>query len=122
MGETSAKDPEDGHAEDVIFNGASDRPSKNFCEVTLKLENDNKNKLSKIEEIEVKRKLEKDKGSKYFLNTAVRQRKCCILFYQIYLRDHILHLVKSSQIGNLITLNYRSSNFRRGGRYRGAAC
>ena len=42
--------------EDVIFNGTSDRPSKNFCEVTLKLENDNKNKLSKDpEEIEVKR-------------------------------------------------------------------
>ena len=63
MGETSAKSLRGTGMEDVIFNGTSDRPSKNFCEVTLKLENDNKKKLSKdLEEIEVKRKLEKDKG------------------------------------------------------------
>ena len=69
MGETSAKSLRGTGMEDVIFNGTSDRPSKIFCEVTLKLENDNKNKLSKDpEEIEVKENFEKDKGSKYFLN------------------------------------------------------
>ena len=67
MGETSAKSLRGTGMEDVIFNGTSDRPSKNFCEVTLKLENDNKNKLSKDpEEIEVKENLKKIKDLNTF--------------------------------------------------------
>ena len=69
MGETSAKSLRGAGMEDVIFNGTSDRPSKNFCEVTLKLDSDGKKSISEnLGNIEVRRRLEKDKGSKYFLN------------------------------------------------------
>ena len=40
MGETSAKSLRGLGMEDVIFNGTSDLPSKNICEVSIKLEND----------------------------------------------------------------------------------
>ena len=105
MGETSAKSLRGTGMEDVIFNGTSDRPSKNFCEVTLKLENDNKNKLSKDpEEIEVKRKLEKDKGSKYFLNgREVRAKDIHILFADLSTGPHSPSMVSQGRIGNLIT-------------------
>ena len=105
MGETSAKSLRGTGMEDVIFNGTSDRPSKNFCEVTLKLENDSKNKLLKDpEEIEVKRKLEKDKGSKYFLNgREVRAKDIHILFADLSTGPHSPSMVSQGRIGNLIT-------------------
>ena len=69
MGETSAKSLRGSGMEDVIFNGTSNRPSKNICEVSIKLENnDDVLQFKGIPEIEIKRKLEKDKGSKYYIN------------------------------------------------------
>ncbi len=105
MGETSAKSLRGTGMEDVIFNGTSDRPSKNFCEVTLKLEDDKKNKAtSGSEEIEVKRKLEKDKGSKYFLNgREVRAKDIHILFADLSTGPHSPSMVSQGRIGNLIT-------------------
>src|SRR6056300_1036578 len=62
MGETSAKSLRGSGMEDVIFNGTSNRPSKNICEVSIKLENDaNNSQFRGMSEIEIKRKLEKDK-------------------------------------------------------------
>ena len=43
MGETSAKSMRGSGMEDVIFSGTSNRPAKNISEVSLILENDNKN-------------------------------------------------------------------------------
>ena len=57
--------------EDVIFSGTSNRPSKNISEVCLLLDNLNKegpNQYKDFDEISVKRKIEKDKGSKYYIN------------------------------------------------------
>ena len=79
MGETSAKSLRGLGMEDVIFNGTSDLPSKNICEVSIKLENDEDiAQYKNTPEIEIKRKLEKDKGSKYF--TTSTGKKC--LFYK----------------------------------------
>ena len=50
--------------EDVIFSGTSNRPSKNISEVTLLLENLNKEgpaQYKEFDEISVKRKLRKIK-------------------------------------------------------------
>ena len=67
MGETSAKSLRGSGMEDVIFSGTNSRPSKNLSEVALKLENDNRlPQFKDMPEIEVRRKIEKDKGSKYF--------------------------------------------------------
>ena len=67
MGETSAKSMRGSGMEDVIFSGTSNRPSKNISEVALLLDNQNKEGPShykEFDEISVRRKIEKDKGSK----------------------------------------------------------
>ena len=53
--------------EDVIFSGTSNRPSKNISEVVLKLDNQNKEgptQYKEFDEILIRRKIERDKGSK----------------------------------------------------------
>ena len=105
MGETSAKSLRGTGMEDVIFNGTSDRPSKNFCEVTLKLDSDEKKSISEnLGTIEIKRRLEKDKGSKYFLNgKEVRAKDIHILFADLSTGPHSPSMVSQGRVGNLIT-------------------
>ena len=105
MGETSAKSLRGAGMEDVIFNGTSDRPSKNFCEVTLKLDSDGKKSISEnLGNIEVRRRLEKDKGSKYFLNgKEVRAKDIHILFADLSTGPHSPSMVSQGRVGNLIT-------------------
>ena len=57
--------------EDVIFSGTSNLPSKNISEVMLLLDNQEKSgpiQYKEFDEISIKRRIEKDKGSKYYIN------------------------------------------------------
>ena len=105
MGETSAKSLRGSGMEDVIFNGTSNRPSKNICEVLIKLENDGANPQFKdTPEIEIRRKLEKDKGSKYYINgKEVRAKDVQILFADISTGPHSPSMVSQGRVGGLIT-------------------
>ncbi len=105
MGETSAKSLRGSGMEDVIFNGTSNRPSKNICEVLIKLENDEDILQYKgVPEIEIKRKLEKDKGSKYFVNgKEVRAKDIQILFADLSTGPHSPSMVSQGRVGALIT-------------------
>ena len=71
MGENSAKSMRGSGMEDVIFSGTSNRASKNISEVSLLLDNQDKDgqgQYKEFEEVSVRRKIEKDKGSKYYIN------------------------------------------------------
>ena len=71
MGETSAKSMRGSGMEDVIFSGTSNKPSKNIAEVLISLLNDNKEgsyQYKELDKIEIRRKIEKDKGSKFYIN------------------------------------------------------
>jgi chromosome segregation protein len=105
MGETSAKSLRGSGMEDVIFNGTSNRPSKNICEVSIKLENDDDVVQFKgIPEIEIKRKLEKDKGSKYYINgKEVRAKDVQIVFADLSTGPHSPSMVSQGRVGALIT-------------------
>ena len=64
MGETSAKSMRGSGLEDVIFSGTSDRPARNNAEVTIYLDNEERNAPSEFNdqtEIQVKRKIEVEK-------------------------------------------------------------
>lgn len=85
MGETSSKKMRGtGSMEDVIFNGTGARPARNFAEVSLVLDNKTHTAPSAYnaeEEIEVARRIEKDKGSLYKVNgKTTRARDVQMLF------------------------------------------
>ncbi len=107
MGENSAKSMRGSGMEDVIFSGTSNRPSKNISEVVLSLDNRNKEGSSyynEFDEITVKRKIEKDKGSKYFINDKeVRARDVQTFFADLSTGAHSPSLISQGTIGQLVT-------------------
>ena len=107
MGENSAKSMRGTGMEDVIFSGTSNRPSKNISEVRLVLDNinnDGPSQYKEFEEISVRRKIEKDKGSKYFINDKeVRARDVQTLFADLSTGAHSPSLISQGRIGQLVT-------------------
>ena len=105
MGETSAKSLRGSGMEDVIFSGTSNRPSKNIAEVNILLENnENVPQYRDTPEIEVKRRIEKDKGSSYYINgKEVRARDVQILFADLSTGAHSPSMVSQGKVGSLIT-------------------
>ena len=107
MGENSAKSMRGSGMEDVIFSGTSNRPSKNISEVVLYLDNKTKEGASQynnFDEITIKRKIEKDKGSKYFINDKeVRARDVQTFFADLSTGAHSPSLISQGTIGQLVT-------------------
>ncbi len=107
MGETSAKSMRGSGMEDVIFSGTSNRPSKNISEVSVLVENSNKDvstKYNEYDEILISRKIEKDKGSKYFLNNKeVRARDVQTFFADLSTGAHSPSMISQGKIGSLVT-------------------
>ena len=107
MGESSAKSMRGSGMEDVIFSGTSNRPSKNISEVALLLDNKDKDgpaQYKDFDEIGVKRKIEKDKGSKYYINDKeVRARDVQTFFADLSTGAHSPSLISQGRIGQLVT-------------------
>ncbi|MDA8822628.1 chromosome segregation protein SMC [Candidatus Pelagibacter bacterium] len=107
MGENSAKSMRGSGMEDVIFSGTSNRPSKNISEVSLLLDNQNKEgpaQYKGFDEISVKRKIQKDKGSKYYINDKeVRARDVQTFFADLSTGAHSPSLISQGRIGQLVT-------------------
>tara|TARA_Y100000816_G_scaffold134879_1_gene95299 strand:+ start:1061 stop:3505 length:2445 start_codon:yes stop_codon:yes gene_type:complete len=107
MGENSAKSMRGSGMEDVIFSGTSNRPSKNISEVLLLLDNQNNEgpvQFKEFEEISVRRKIEKDKGSKYYINDKeVRARDVQTLFADLSTGAHSPSLISQGKIGQIVT-------------------
>ena len=107
MGENSAKSMRGSGMEDVIFSGTANRPSKNISEVSLTMDNQNKDGPSQyreFDEISVKRKIEKDKGSKYYINDKeVRAKDVQTLFADLSTGAHSPSLISQGRIGQLVT-------------------
>ena len=107
MGETSAKSMRGAGMEDVIFSGTSNRPEKNFSEVSLLIDNKDKDgpeQYRKLDEILVTRKIERNKGSKYFLNEKeIRARDAQTFFADLSTGAHSPSLISQGKIGQLVT-------------------
>ena len=107
MGENSAKSMRGSGMEDVIFSGTSNRPSKNISEVSLLLDNQNKDgptQYKEFDEITIRRKIEKDKGSKYYINDKeVRARDVQTFFADLSTGAHSPSLISQGKIGQLVT-------------------
>lgn len=84
MGENSARRMRGDGMEDVIFNGTSKRSARNIADVSLLLDNSSRvapAAYNGADEIEVVRRIERDRGSNYKINGKnVRARDVQMLF------------------------------------------
>jgi len=107
MGETSAKSMRGSGMEDVIFNGTSNKTSKNIAEVSITVDNASHEgpiQYKDIDQIEVKRKIEKDKGSKFYINDKeVRARDAQMFFADLSTGAHSPSMISQGRIGALVT-------------------
>ena len=107
MGETSAKSMRGSGMEDVIFSGTSNKPSKNIAEVSVTVENqDNEGPIQfrELNEVTVRRKIEKDKGSKFYINEKeVRARDAQMFFADLSTGAHSPSIISQGRIGALVT-------------------
>ena len=107
MGETSAKSMRGSGMEDVIFSGTSNKASKNIAEVSIEVENKDKEgpiQYRELEQIQVRRKIEKDKGSKFYINDKeVRARDAQMFFADLSTGAHSPSMISQGRIGALVT-------------------
>jgi chromosome segregation protein len=107
MGETSAKSMRGSGMEDVIFSGTSNKSSKNIAEVSVTVSNkDNEGPIQfrELDEVNVRRKIEKDKGSKFYINDKeVRARDAQMFFADLSTGAHSPSMISQGRIGALVT-------------------
>ena len=107
MGETSAKSMRGSGMEDVIFNGTSNKASKNIAEVSITVDNashEGPMQYKDLDQIEVRRKIEKDKGSKFYINNKeVRARDAQMFFADLSTGAHSPSMISQGRIGALVT-------------------
>ena len=107
MGESSPKSLRGGGMDDVIFAGTAARPSREFAEVTLHL--DNRDRTAPVgfnddDVIEVTRRIERGAGSAYRLNGRdVRAKDVALLFADNATGAHSPALVSQGRIGAVIS-------------------
>jgi chromosome segregation protein len=106
MGETSAKQMRGKEMDDVIFGGTSTRPPRNVAEVVLSLDNSQRAAPAQFNddtELEVSRRIERDKGSTYRVNgKEVRARDVQLLFADSSTGARSTAMVSQGRIGAII--------------------
>ncbi|MBD1166205.1 chromosome segregation protein SMC [Pelagibacterales bacterium SAG-MED07] len=107
MGETSAKSMRGSGMEDVIFSGTSNKASKNIAEVSVSVANSNNEgpvQFRELDEVNVRRKIEKDRGSKFYINDKeVRARDAQMFFADLSTGAHSPSMISQGRIGALVT-------------------
>ena len=107
MGETSAKSMRGSGMEDVIFSGTSNKVAKNISEVTITIDNSDKEgqgRFIELDEILIKRKIEREKGSKYFINEKeVRAKDVQTFFADLSTGAHSPSIISQGKIGMIVT-------------------
>jgi len=106
MGETSAKQMRGSEMDDVIFGGTANRPPRNVAEVVLTLDNNERSapaQFNEFDDLEVSRRIEREKGSTYRVNgREVRARDVQLLFADSATGARSTALVSQGRIGAVI--------------------
>ena len=110
MGETSAKSMRGSGMDDVIFSGTSNKASKNIAEVLVTIANENNEgpvQFRELDEVNVRRKIEKDKGSKFYINgKEVRARDAQMFFADLSTGAHSPSMISQGSIGELVNAKH----------------
>ncbi|HYD37598.1 MAG TPA: chromosome segregation SMC family protein, partial [Allosphingosinicella sp.] len=106
MGETSHKSMRAAAMDDVIFSGTTSRPSRNVAEVTLFLDNSQRQapaEFNNSDLIEITRRIEREAGSAYRINgSEARARDVKILFEDAATGARSPALVRQGQISEIV--------------------
>ena len=106
MGESSARQMRGGEMDDVIFAGTDQRPARNLAEITLKLDNSKRNapaEFNNDDELEITRKIERGKGSSYYVNAKpARARDVQLLFADTATGARSSGIVSQGRIGAIV--------------------
>ncbi len=106
MGESSARKMRGSGMDDVIFNGTERRPSRNFAEVTLVLDNQTREApapYNQHDDIEITRRINRDKGSIYRINGKTsRARDVQMLFADTMTGANSPSLVSQGRVAEII--------------------
>ena len=106
LGESSAKELRGDSMDAVIFNGSSNRKAISRASVELVFDNslgDASGAWSQYAEIAVKRVIERDKGSSYYINnTAVRRRDVADLFLGTGLGGRAYAIIGQNTISRIV--------------------
>jgi len=107
MGETSAKEMRGKGMDDVIFNGTSIRPQNDLAEIEINIDNKKKKApeiFNNYETIEIKRKIEREKGSTYYINNKiVRAKDVHLLFADASTGPDTTSIVAQGEVHKLIS-------------------
>ena len=106
MGELSPKQMRGSELDDVIFNGTSGRPAWDIAEVTIDLDNSNRQAPSlfnQSDEIEVTRRIWRGEGSEYRVNgKEVRLKDVQLLFADAATGARSTSMVSQGRVGAII--------------------
>ncbi len=106
MGETSAKQMRGSGMEDVIFGGTAERPARNIAEVVLNLDNAERSapaQFNEFEELDISRRIEREKGSTYRVNgKEMRAKDVQLLFADSATGARSTAMVSQGRIGAVI--------------------
>ncbi len=110
LGESSAREMRGDSMSDVIFNGSSERKPVSRASVELIFDNtlggagaNSGGEWSQYAEISVKRVIERDKGSSYYINnTAVRRRDVADLFLGTGLGGRAYAIIGQNTISRIV--------------------
>ncbi len=108
MGENSARQMRGNEMNNVIFSGTDDRPSRNFAEVILKIDNSDRKApypFTNLLELEISRKLERDKGSVYRVNNKItRARDVQLIFADTGTGSRSSGMVSQGKVSEIIEM------------------
>lgn len=106
MGETSHKTMRASAMDDVIFAGTQNRPSRNMAEVTIFIDNSERQapaEFNDSDQLEVSRRIERDAGSAFKINGKdVRARDVRLLFEDASTGARSPALVRQGRIGEIV--------------------
>ncbi len=106
MGELSPKQMRGSELDDVIFNGTSNRPAWDIAEVTIDLDNSERNApnmFNATDEIEVTRRIWRGEGSEYRVNgKEVRLKDVQLLFADASTGARSTSMVSQGRVGAII--------------------
>jgi chromosome segregation protein len=92
---------------EIFFSGTSNRPAKNISEVSITIDNSNREGRGRhiqSNEILIKRRIERDKGSKYFINEKeVRAKDAQTFFADLSTGAHSPSMIGQGRIGMIVT-------------------